>query len=72
MVMSNGDKIFMHYASSSQNDGRNQASSEGTFAFSGGTGKFQAIYGFGTLTSRNEADGKMNIRIEGQYTLPKF
>jgi len=72
MIMSNGDKIFMHYAVASKNDGRSPASGGGNFAFSGGTGKFLAIYGSGTLTSRRTADGKITIRIEGQYTLPKF
>ena len=72
MVMSNGDKIFMHYAGSLKNDGRSALSGEGNFALSGGTGKFLGIYGSGTLTSRSTADGKMTVRIEGQYTLPKF
>jgi hypothetical protein len=72
VVMSNGDKIFMHYASSLENNGRSAASGEGNFALSGGTGKFLGIYGSGTLTTRSTADGKMTARIEGQYTLPKF
>lgn len=72
MVMSNGDRVFMHYASSLEKSGRRAASAEGDFALSGGTGKFQGICGSGTLTSRSTPDGKMTVRLEGQYTLPKF
>ena len=72
MIMSNGDKIFMHYAGFARNDGRSPASGEGNFALSGGTGKFLGIYGSGTLTSKSTADRRMTVHIEGRYTLPKF
>jgi hypothetical protein len=82
LVMSNGDRIFMHYAifmhgtDFVKNNGRNGASGSGafagTFAFSGGTGKFLGIYGNGTSISHSAADGKMTVRVEGQYTLPRF
>jgi hypothetical protein len=82
LVMSNGDRIFMHYAilmhyaGFGKNNGRNPASGvgtfAGTFAFSGGTGKFLGIYGNGTSVSHSAADGKMTLRVEGQYTLPRF
>jgi hypothetical protein len=70
--MSNGDKIFMHYAGSAKANRWSVLSGEGNFALSGGTGKFLGIYGSGTLTSRSTADGTMTVRLEGQYTLPKF
>jgi hypothetical protein len=76
LVMSNGDRIFMHYAGWVKNNGRRPPSGvgtfAGTFAFSGGTGKFLGIYGNGTSVSRRAADGKMTVRVEGQYTLPRF
>jgi hypothetical protein len=72
MVMSNGDRIFMHYAGFVRSNGRNPASGAGTFALSGGTGKFLGIYGNGTSVSHSAADGKMTVRVEGQYTLPRF
>jgi hypothetical protein len=80
LVMSNGDRIFMHYAGWLKNNGQRPASSvvtfadtfAGTFAFSGGTGKFLGIYGNGTSVSHGAADGKMTVRVEGQYTLPRF
>jgi len=76
VVMSNGDRIFMHYAmyynSFLRNNGPKPASSTGTFALSGGTGKFLGIYGSGTSVANCAADGKMTIRVEGQYTLPRF
>ena len=78
VVMSNGDRIFMHYAifmhgtDFVKSNSRNGASGVGTFAFSGGTGKFLGIYGNGTSVSHSAADGKMTVRVEGQYTLPRF
>ena len=78
MVMSNGDRVFMHYAIFThdtgfmKNNGRNPVSGVGTFALSGGTGKFLGIYGNGTSVSHCAADGKMTVRVEGQYTLPRF
>ena len=71
LVMSNGDKIFMHYTGYSRGNAGIPASGEGSFAFSGGTGRFQGIYGSGTLTSRPAARGRMTVRVEGQYALPK-
>lgn len=72
LVMSNGEQIFMHYAGFLKNNGPKPASGVGTFSLSGGTGKFLGIYGHGTLISHSVADGKMTVRVEGQYTLPKF
>jgi hypothetical protein len=72
LVMSNGDRIFMHYAGFLKGNSRKQASGVGTFALSGGTGRFRGIYGNGTSTSHSAADGKMTVRIDGQYTLPRF
>jgi hypothetical protein len=63
-VMSNGDRVFMHYAifthdgGFTKNNGRNPVSGVGTFALSGGTGNFLGIYGNGTSVSHCAADGK--------------
>ena len=72
LVMSNGDRVFMHYAAFVKNNRRKPASGVGTFALSSGTGKFLGIYGNGTSVSHSAADGKMTVRVEGQYTLPRF
>jgi len=72
LVMSNGDRIFMHYAAFVKSNSRKPASGVGTFALSSGTGKFLGIYGNGTSVSHSAADGKMTVRVEGQYTLPRF
>ena len=69
--MSNGDKVFMHYRESVESKGRNASSGAGTFVLSGGTGKFQGIYGRGTLASQRGTTGTMTVQIEGEYTLPK-
>jgi hypothetical protein len=70
LVMSNGDRIFMHYAGFITNNGHKP--SPGVFALSGGTGKFLWIYGNGASASRTTADGKMTVSVDGQYTIPKF
>jgi hypothetical protein len=72
LVMSNGDRIFMHYAGFLKSNSQKPASGVGTFALSSGTGKFLGIYGNGTSVSHSAADGKMTVRVEGQYTLPRF
>jgi hypothetical protein len=70
MAMSNGDRIFLHYAGSVSSKSR--GSTQGSFALSGGTGHFPAIQGSGTITSYSTTAGEMTVHIEGQYTLPKF
>jgi hypothetical protein len=71
LVMSNGDSIFMHYAGFVKSNRRKPASGVGTFALSGGTGKFLGIYGNGTSVSHSAADGEMTVRVESEADLER-
>lgn len=61
-LMSNGDRIFMHWFTESGG---------GNFALSGGTGQFLGIYGSGSLTWRRSLDGSLTVRLQGSCTIPK-
>ena len=44
---------------------------EGTWNFTGGTGKLKGIKGKGTYKAKGAADGSGTIEVEGEYELPK-
>lgn len=70
--MANGDRIFVKYQGSAKlKDGAPQ-SAEGTWSYTGGTGKMKAIKGKGTYKGGPPAaDGSMTFEVEGEYELPK-
>jgi len=71
MTMSSGDKCFVRYQGKSiLKDGALQ-SYEGTWSFTGGTGKMKGIKGKGTYKGKGAADGSASTEIEGDYQLPK-
>jgi len=70
-IMSNGDRIFMHFVTTVETGGGNPSGCAGTFAISGGTGKFVGIYGSGKLTCSATVDGRISVRFEGHYVLPR-
>lgn len=60
-----GDKTFASFRGTAAKDG----SSKGTWAYSGGTGKYKRIKGKGTFTCA--PDPSTDCEIEGEYELPK-
>jgi hypothetical protein len=66
IVMENGDQAFVRFqgASMSTKEGAPQ-SGEGTWTYTGGTGKLKGITGKGTYKSKGSED-----QIDGEYTLP--
>jgi len=44
---------------------------EGTWSFTGGTGKLKGIKGKGTFKGKGAADGSSTYDLEGEYELPK-
>lgn len=46
-------------------------SSQGTWSFTGGTGKLKGIKGKGTYKGTGTADGGVTYEVEGEYELPK-
>jgi len=70
--MANGDRIFVKYQGSAKlKDGAPQ-SAEGTWSYTGGTGKMKGLKGKGTYKSGPPAaDGSMTFEVDGEYQLPK-
>jgi hypothetical protein len=70
-TMSNGDKMYVKFQGKDTmtEDGK-PVSSEGTWSYTGGTGKLQGIKGGGTYKGTPDADGNMVVEVEGTYDLP--
>jgi hypothetical protein len=70
-TMANGDKYFATSQSTIVvKDGVAQTS-EGTWSYTGGTGKLKGLKGKGTVRGKAGADGTMTLEVEGEYQLPK-
>ena len=68
--MSNGDKIYVRFqGNDTMKDGR-PSTSEGTWSYSGGTGKLKGIKGKGTYKGKADASGNMVFEVEGDYVVP--
>jgi hypothetical protein len=50
-------------------DGKPDAA-EGSWSYTGGTGKLKGLKGKGTFTGKAAADGTVTYEVEGEYTLP--
>ena len=46
-------------------------SADGTWSFTGGTGKLKGIKGKGTYKGTGAPDGTVTYEVEGEYELPK-
>ena len=70
VTMENGDKAFVRIqgTSVSTKDGAPQ-SDDGTWSYTGGTGKLKGLTGKGTYKGSAVADG-FEDHIEGEYSLP--
>lgn len=72
VTMENGDKAFVRInqgMSMMTKDGKPQ-SGEGTWMYTGGTGKFKGLTGKGTYKSKAASDGSVEDSVEGEYSLP--
>jgi hypothetical protein len=70
-TMSSGDKYYVAYkGSGTVKDGVVQTG-EGTWSFTGGTGKLAGIKGEGTYKGKLSADGGLVYEVEGTYELAK-
>lgn len=68
--LSNGDKIYVRFqGNDSMMDGK-PSTTEGTWSYTGGTGKFKGIKGKGTYKGKADSSGNMVSEIEGDYELP--
>jgi hypothetical protein len=69
MTMDNGDKSFARFTGSSATTKEGASTGEGTWSYTGGTGKLKGLTGKGTYKSTLNAEGGED-HVEGEYTVP--
>ncbi|MBZ5725845.1 MAG: hypothetical protein LAP87_12715 [Acidobacteriia bacterium] len=69
VTMDNGDKAFLRFTGSGTIAKDGASAGEGTWSYTGGTGKLKGLTGKGTYKSTGNADGAED-HVEGEYTLP--
>jgi hypothetical protein len=69
ITMDNGDKAFIRFTGSVTTGKDGASTGEGTWSYTGGTGKLKGLTGKGTYKSTGNADGAQD-HIEGEYTVP--
>jgi hypothetical protein len=68
VVMDNGDKAFVRVQGNATSKDGKPESDEGTWSYTGGTGKLKGITGKGTYKGMVGADG-FEDHIEGDYSI---
>jgi hypothetical protein len=70
ITMENGDKIYVrNQHTGNSTDGGKTSTYEGTWSFTGGTGKFKGLKGKGSYKGSQTPDGMATSQVEGEYTL---
>ena len=71
-TMDNGDKMYVKFQGKDTmtKDGK-PSTTEGTWSYTGGTGKLKGIKGGGTYKGKADAAGNMVVEVEGAYEMPK-
>lgn len=70
MTMDNGDKAFVRFQGSGTSKTDGAHSGEGTWSYTGGTGKLKGLKGKGTFKRSGTADATEE-QVEGEYSLPE-
>lgn len=65
----NGDKFTVHFMGTATMAKDNSGTATGKWTFVGGTGKLKGIKGGGTYKGKANADGSVDVEVEGTYTL---
>ena len=65
-----GDTYTVKFDGTSLSKDGKPSSNEGTWSFTGGTGKLKGLKGGGTYKSTAGADGALTTRVDGGYSLP--
>ena len=65
-----GEKTFVRYKGSATIKNGAPQSVDGTWSYTGGTGKLAGITGKGTYKGKANPDGTMTYEVEGEYQLP--
>jgi len=70
-TMANGDKFYVRFQGTDTLKEGAPQSGQGTWSFTGGTGKLKGIRGKGTYKGTFGRDGGATYEVEGEYELPK-
>jgi hypothetical protein len=68
-TLDSGDKMFVSTRDSAAVKDAKPGDAQGTWSFTGGTGKIKGIKGKGTYTVKGNADGSGTAEVEGEYTM---
>ncbi|MGH9195135.1 MAG: hypothetical protein ACRD1T_05290 [Acidimicrobiia bacterium] len=68
-VLANGDKGFVRFEGTTTVKDKAPVTGQGTWSFTGGTGKLKGLKGKGTYKGKWNPDGTATFEIEGEYQL---
>src|SRR5215469_9264243 len=70
-TLANGDKMYVHIQGSSTLKDGAVETAEGTWSFTGGTGKLKGVKGKGSYKGKGAPDGSATYEVEGEYELDR-
>jgi len=68
-TMENGDKFYVSFHDTAVVKDGKPGDAMGTWSFTGATGKLKGLKGKGTYTGKFQADGSVDVDVQGEYTL---
>jgi hypothetical protein len=71
VVMDNGDKAYIRFQGTGTSKEGGAHSGEGTWSYTGGTGKLKGLKGKGTFKGSGASADVTEDQVEGEYTLPE-
>ena len=66
-TLANGDKAFVQFQGTNTIKDKMPVTTQGTWSFTGGTGKMKGLSGKGTYKGKWNPDGTSTFEIEGEY-----
>jgi hypothetical protein len=70
-TMDNGDKAYIRFQGTGTSKEGGAHTGEGTWSYTGGTGKLKGLKGKGTYKSSGATADATEDQVEGEYTLPE-
>ena len=70
-IMDNGDKAYIRFQGTGTSKEGGAHTGEGTWSYTGGTGKLKGLKGKGTYKSSGATADATEDQVEGEYTLPE-
>ena len=68
-TLADGDKAFVQFQGTTTLKDKAPITGQGTWSFTGGTGKLKGLKGKGTYKGKWNPDGTSTFEIEGEYQL---